>query len=245
VSLVTYARDIGNLTAADLAWLATEVFAPISLMCDIPNVWTRSYGADEGIVLASPSSPVRFKPASWYEFSGWTYHQTAPGNDHWDPGKLDYATIQQHMENTDMLNTTLEDKSTLRFLNKLPEMATHPLVGVWQEYLAVTGYYKGPINSRKNQRLLAAHEAFEVAEFGKGDAIVGERAWERLRQRAREALLSGPDTQVIESLRRENADLVKRRDFFAAQALKLRMALDGNQISAGELVDAIDEASEL
>lgn len=78
-----------------LEWLGRKVAAPIMAAC--PQItrdrWARCYGADEGYVLASVSSPIRLQPAAWAAFSGMLGHQHAPGNDHWDPGRLNLGEI--------------------------------------------------------------------------------------------------------------------------------------------------------
>jgi hypothetical protein len=53
----------------------------------------RFYGANEGIVLARESSPIRFTAAQFDGFNGWLGHQHFPENDHWDPGRIDADRI--------------------------------------------------------------------------------------------------------------------------------------------------------
>jgi len=53
----------------------------------------RFYGANEGIVLASYSSPIRFGADAFTNFNGWMGHQHVPENAHWDPGFLDAGRV--------------------------------------------------------------------------------------------------------------------------------------------------------
>jgi hypothetical protein len=46
------------------------------------------HGADEGIVLATDDSPIRFSFPDWEDFGGICGHQHVPENDHWDPGRF-------------------------------------------------------------------------------------------------------------------------------------------------------------
>jgi hypothetical protein len=55
----------------------------------------RFYGANEGIVLARESSPIRFTAQQFDAFNGWLGHQHFPENDHWDPGGIDAIRIER------------------------------------------------------------------------------------------------------------------------------------------------------
>ena len=99
-AVIGYAADMDDLPRGALRWLAEEFLAPMLEINRIPNVWSKSYGAGEGIVLATTSSPVRMGGQEWYNFSGVTYHQIVPGQDHWDMGKIDYKNIMKIIEGT-------------------------------------------------------------------------------------------------------------------------------------------------
>jgi hypothetical protein len=55
----------------------------------------RFYGANEGVVLASYSSPIRMSARQYDEFNGFCGHQHTPENAHWDPGKLDADRVER------------------------------------------------------------------------------------------------------------------------------------------------------
>lgn len=97
VEVVGYAAQSHTWSLDILSWLAAHVVGPVTQLVPVPPVIAPEgfHGADEGIVLASPDSLVRFPSvASWDSFSGHVGHQHAPSPDaHWDPGRLDVAAI--------------------------------------------------------------------------------------------------------------------------------------------------------
>lgn len=98
-AIVGYASRMQDLGPGHLRWLAEVFFEPMLRINEIPNRWSMTYGADQNIILASINSPIRMSNAEWEGFSGVTYHQQVPGQDHWDAGKLDYANLQRLIEN--------------------------------------------------------------------------------------------------------------------------------------------------
>lgn len=96
ISIVDYASRMGRLTKNDMKWLAQEVVYPILQANNIPNTWARAYGPNEGIILASTKSPIRLSPTEWENFSGVIYHQTVPGNTHWDAGGLNWKALMAY-----------------------------------------------------------------------------------------------------------------------------------------------------
>lgn len=93
-------------------WLATDVVGPV---CELMSIdWKqhpRFYGANEGIVLASTSSPIRMNNTQWRNFNGVCGHQHVPANSHWDPGKFNYERIK----------TVLNDNQEDGFLSALSD----------------------------------------------------------------------------------------------------------------------------
>lgn len=98
-ALVGYAARMGSMAPGDLRWLAEEFIEPMLRINKIPNVWSRTYGADAGFILASVHSPIRMGNKQWEDFSGITWHQTVPGQDHWDAGKLDWENLKRLVDN--------------------------------------------------------------------------------------------------------------------------------------------------
>lgn len=97
IEVAGYAGESHDWPASDLDWLGEAVLAPLVELVPIPpDVAPQGFhGADEGIVLASSSSPIRFSSVgAWDAFAGHVGHQHAPAPDeHWDPGRLDVARI--------------------------------------------------------------------------------------------------------------------------------------------------------
>jgi len=88
--IMAYAASIEDLdddTLANVAdwvtWVAGQTGAPLT---GPPQGF---HGPDEGIVLASEDSPIRFRDDEWLSYTGICGHQhVASGNDHWDPGRF-------------------------------------------------------------------------------------------------------------------------------------------------------------
>ena len=94
-SIVDRAVRIPKLGKADLKWIA-ETVAVAMQWAKVPNSWAKSYGPSDGIILASPNSPIRMSNPAWENYSGVCYHQTVPGQDHWDAGKIAYKALMAY-----------------------------------------------------------------------------------------------------------------------------------------------------
>lgn len=97
IETVGFAAKTHNWSSQVYANFAEDVIKPLEQLVGIPRQHLRFYRADEGIVLARKTSPVRLRPAALRSYSGWMGHQHAPGtddngnvlqygDDHWDPG---------------------------------------------------------------------------------------------------------------------------------------------------------------
>jgi hypothetical protein len=94
-SLVMRAKDTPSLTTGDLQYLA-DLCGWASEQCGInADVWAKTMGPNEGVVLAVASSPLRMSVEQWQAWNGWACHQHVVDNDHWDCGALDVATIRK------------------------------------------------------------------------------------------------------------------------------------------------------
>lgn len=94
VEIIGYsARGLNDVEYEALGkWLADLVKAGAGI--DVTK-HPRFYGANEGVVLASYSSPVRMSAAEYNNFNGFCGHQHTPENAHWDPGKLDADRVER------------------------------------------------------------------------------------------------------------------------------------------------------
>lgn len=153
-SIVGYAAEMHNLGKGDLRWLAEEFLEPMLRLNKIPNVYSKTYGAHDGIVLATTSSPIRMSDDQWAKFSGVTWHQTVPGQDHWDAGKIDWAGLYAYVRNDRPISLPERDQpvsipgmnSVLQFGDRGAEITQlqqlikgfFPKIG---EHLVVDGHY--------------------------------------------------------------------------------------------------------
>lgn len=118
VEMVGFAAQTHTWSNQVYANIAEDVLKPLEDLVGIPRQHLRFYGANEGIVLARKTSPIRLRPSALRSFSGWMGHQHAPGLDdngsilqygdeHWDPGgfRMDLALsfIPQPKKGEDML----------------------------------------------------------------------------------------------------------------------------------------------
>jgi hypothetical protein len=94
-SLVMRANDTPDLTDGDLQYLA-DLCGWTSEQCGInADLWAKTHGPNDGIVLATASSPIRMSITQWQTWNGWACHQHIPDNDHWDCGALAVGTIRK------------------------------------------------------------------------------------------------------------------------------------------------------
>lgn len=95
VEVVGFASETPDWPPQRLRWLGDHVARPVADAVGVPPVAAPQgfHGEGEGIILASSSSPIRFTLDGWDNFAGHVGHQHCPGDDHWDPGRLDIDTI--------------------------------------------------------------------------------------------------------------------------------------------------------
>lgn len=118
VEIVGFANQTHAWSNQVYANIAEDVLRPLEDLVGIPRQYLRFYRADEGIVLARKTSPIRLRPSQLRNFSGWMGHQHAPGladngsvlqygDEHWDPGgfRMDLALsfVPKSRKGDDML----------------------------------------------------------------------------------------------------------------------------------------------
>ena len=174
-SIVGYAGDMGNLGKGDLRWLAEEFIEPMLRLNKIPNVYSKTYGPQDNIVLASVNSPIRMSDTQWLNYSGVTWHQTVPGQDHWDAGKIDWAGLYAYVNNERPISLPERDKpvtipgmnSVLQFGDRGQEVTElqqlikgfFPKIG---EHLVVDGHF----NKQTRSAVRAAQRKLKVTVDG-------------------------------------------------------------------------------
>lgn len=94
VEIVGFANSSHNWSDAAYKNLAVDVIRPLEELIGIPRTSLQFYGEADGIVLASPTSPVRLSSGALRNYRGWLGHQHIPNPDaHWDPGKLNIQKV--------------------------------------------------------------------------------------------------------------------------------------------------------
>lgn len=127
VEIVGFAASPPSGTQCD--WLGQQVVGPIARAIGCPLVAAPQgfHGAGEGFVVASASSPIRFKSeGALRAFSGVMGHQHAPSPDtHWDPGKIDVARILRAAE--------VEDDVTPQDIEKIAQRVLERINGAYEQ----------------------------------------------------------------------------------------------------------------
>lgn len=117
VEVVGFAAKTHTWPTSTYANFAEDVIVPLEEYFGVPRKTLKFYRADQGIVLAKKTSPIRLRPAALRAWSGWLGHQHLPGvgdngavlasgDDHWDPGGflMDLAfSLVSKKGNSDML----------------------------------------------------------------------------------------------------------------------------------------------
>lgn len=125
------ANDFDDVTYDSVGrWLADLLKAGFTF--DLENT-PRWYGANEGIVLASYSSPIRMNAQQYMDFNGWACHQHCPENAHWDCGRKDTDRIKaiaySYLGSTAPPPQAGDDMPTIDETKALLEQT----VGVWEQ----------------------------------------------------------------------------------------------------------------
>lgn len=83
--------------------IGEDLVRPLRKTVGVPDQHLRFYRADEGIVLARPTSPIRLSSSAFRAFSGHLGHQHAPAPDeHWDPGGFRIDKALNYSQEDDM-----------------------------------------------------------------------------------------------------------------------------------------------
>lgn len=90
VEVVGFSENAHNMPDWQVQNIVEDLVNPLEDLIGVPPVviWHGFHGAGEGIVLASPDSPIRITLNQLRAFSGHLGHQHIPGDGHWDPGRF-------------------------------------------------------------------------------------------------------------------------------------------------------------
>lgn len=182
IEVVGFAEDAHNMPDWQVQNIVDDLVNPLEELIGVPPVVIRHgfRGAGEGIVLASPSSPIRITLNELREFSGHLGHQHIPGDGHWDPGRFRIGEVLQRSQGDDMPNlNAMQVTVTNGPEADYPEMADKALG-------AITGHVKTiekmlnegvPVNVELDYDVLADKVAERV-----GDTIA-DRVADRIAKR--------------------------------------------------------------
>lgn len=103
IEVVGFAEDAHNMPDWQVQNIVDDLVNPLEELIGVPPVVIRHgfRGAGEGIVLASPSSPIRISLNELREFSGHLGHQHIPGDGHWDPGRFRIGEVLRRSQGDD------------------------------------------------------------------------------------------------------------------------------------------------
>lgn len=147
---------------------AEDVIKPLEQFIGVPRNYLRFYRADEGIVLARKTSPVRLRPAALRNYSGWVGHQHMPGladngsvlpagDDHWDPGGFLMGKAISFLED----DLSASDVWSFPISWRAPNM-TAPATFTAAQWLVWTNYYAGMMEQLL--KIIASNEANDLTE---------------------------------------------------------------------------------
>jgi hypothetical protein len=163
VELVGFSEQA--MSADEARWVGAEIVAPIR--ATIPQIGLhgpRFYGPDEGLVLATTSSPIRMSPQAWLDFDGICGHQHAPENTHWDPGRVPLDVIIAAAGGHDVLDN--DDKNWLR---KLAADRKAEIVTAVNEAALRTAHM---LTTGSENALFAGHVADDLHEWIRDPATI-------------------------------------------------------------------------
>lgn len=90
-----------------------DVIRPLRTFYGVPDQHLRFYRADEGIILARSTSPIRLSSSAFRSYSGHLGHQHVPAPDtHWDPGGLLLDKAIYYAKEAEMAGPSAEEIAT-------------------------------------------------------------------------------------------------------------------------------------
>ncbi|HEV2778536.1 MAG TPA: hypothetical protein VGX25_03975 [Actinophytocola sp.] len=195
--------------------IGEDLIRPLRDLLEVPDVHLRFYHADEGIVLARATSPIRLSDAQLRTFSGHMGHQHAPAPDeHWDPGgfRIDKAI---HYSQEDDMGGELVDAEVKFAGERLAAAGGGRLADYWLD---------AAIWSRRNNVLLNQLAA-AVAEGDLDPDVLAARLDTAVREATTTAVVETilPEVQRIRAAL-EQDDTSEAKAFLDALAERLRPA---------------------
>jgi len=149
VEVVGFAAKTHTWSNQAYANFAEDVLKPLEDLVGIPRRHLRFYRANEGIVLATKTSPIRLRPTALRNYSGWIGHQHVPGvadngavladgDEHWDPGgflmDLAFSYLEDDVSAADVWKQTV---------TWTPPGTTKPVTVSYGQLALWDNYYSG------------------------------------------------------------------------------------------------------
>mgnify|MGYP000178987069 CR=1 FL=1 len=126
IEVVGRAAETGGWPAEWYRNIGLDLIRPLRNLLRIPDRHLRFYGPNEGIVLATATSPIRLSNEAFRAFTGHLGHQHVPAPDsHWDPGgfrideAIDYSHNPDIEQEIDMALTGYERDMLERVSNRV------------------------------------------------------------------------------------------------------------------------------
>ncbi|SES20792.1 glycoside hydrolase family 25 protein [Lentzea albida] len=164
IEVVGFSEQAHLMSDEHVQNIVDDLVDPLEELIGVPPVVIRHgfRGAGEGIVLASPSSPIRISLEELREFSGHLGHQHIPGDGHWDPGKFRIDEVLKRSQGED-------DMSWDTPIPKLPSEAdprTEAPAGEMLKWTNVAAWKSADLVEAVNTKLdaLLGREAGDIDE---------------------------------------------------------------------------------
>jgi hypothetical protein len=104
IEVVGFSEQAHNMPDWQVQNIVDDLVNPLEEFVGVPPVviWHGFHGEGEGIVLATPSSPIRITLGQLREFAGHLGHQHIPGDGHWDPGRFRIDEVLRRSQEDDV-----------------------------------------------------------------------------------------------------------------------------------------------
>jgi hypothetical protein len=118
IEIVGFARQTHLWSDQIYRNIAEDVIKPVGDAIGIPRTALKFYGEGEGIILASPDSPIRLSAAQLRNYRGWLGHQHIPRPDsHWDPGRFLIGKCFAHLSTLEWRDDSVKNLILARSAN--------------------------------------------------------------------------------------------------------------------------------
>lgn len=156
IEVVGFAARSHLMSDEHVQRIVEDLVDPLEEFVGVPPVvvWHGFHGEGEGLVLATPSSPIRLTLAQLREFAGHLGHQHIPGDGHWDPGRFRIDEVLRRSQE----GTVALDNETVNVVR--PDTGE-----TWPERAdVVLGYLMGTVNMLRDMAVAQGEVLRGIAE---------------------------------------------------------------------------------